>query len=252
MTALAPRLTAVLALAAAVSLAGCGNQTPSGQAPSVTTTLGSSESPTATPATSASASPTPGKTGGGSTVVTYPTTAKGYAQALLTAWANKNSSRIDQLAIQSAVQQIKDNGYPNSQWTYINCDASGETTSCIFRNAHGDEVLLTLTTTQIGHPTAVTQALLSRTSYPSNASDYVGAFIQAWRMGNLQRMTRLANSTVTTALKGQTAPSGYTAYVSGTKVTAEATPAGSGPSYVFTFIPDNLAKAHALSAVSTN
>jgi len=249
MTALASRITAVLALAAAVSLGGCGNQTPTGQAPSVTTTVGSSDSPTATPTTSAATSPTPGKTG--STAITFPTTAKGYAQALLTAWANKNSSRLDELANQATVQQIKDNGYPNSQWTYISCDASGETTACIFRNAHGDEVLVTLTNTQIGHPTAATQALLSRTSYPSNAADYVGAFVQAWRMGNLQRMTRLANSTVTSALKGQTAPSGYTAYVSGTKVTAEATPAGSGPSYVFTFVADNLGKAHALSAVST-
>jgi hypothetical protein len=249
MTAHPLHVTAAIVLAAAVSLAGCSKGTPSSQAPSVTTTVDSSESPSTTPVT---ASPTASLTkGGGSAGPTFPTTAKAYAQALLTAWANKNAGRLDQLAVQSAVQQIKDNGYPNAQWTYIDCDASGETTACIFRNAHGDEVLVTMTNTQIGHPTAVTEALLTKTTYPTDAAGYVGAFIDAWQHGNLQRMTRLANSTVTDAVRSKTPPNGYTSSFDGSTVRIEQLPAGAGPSYVFTIVSGNLGKAHAIGAVST-
>lgn len=251
MTALPLRITATFALATAVAFAGagCSKSSPDSLAPSVTTTVGATES--ATPTASAVATPSPTKTsGGGSATVTYPTTAKAYAQALLSAWGSKNSSRIDQLATQSAVQQIKDNGYPNSQWTYINCDASGDTTSCLFRNAHGDECTVTLNTIQIGHPTAVTEALLSKTTYPSATGDYVNAFINAWRQGNTQRMTRLANSTVTSSLKGKSAPDGVQIgdYAAG-RVRVDLLPAGSGPSFYVEIDPGLLGKAHAISGV---
>ncbi|NUT35985.1 MAG: hypothetical protein HOV79_23265 [Hamadaea sp.] len=213
MTALPLRIAATFALATAVALAGagCSKSSSDSQSPSVTTTVGPTETASAAPTSSAVTSPSATKTsGGGTTTVTYPTTPKAYAQALLSAWGSKNSSRIDQLATQAAVQQIKDNGYPNATWTYIACDASGDTTSCLFRNAHGDECRITLNTIQIGHPTAVTEALLSKTTYPTTTSDYVSTFINAWRQGNTQRMTRLANSTVTSGLKGKSAPEGGT------------------------------------------
>ncbi|NUO61054.1 MAG: hypothetical protein HOV71_06200 [Hamadaea sp.] len=248
MTGLPLRLATVLA---ALALAGCSGSTPSSQAPSVTTTVGPSDSPSASPTTSAAASPTPGSSKTGGSTFTIPTTAKGYAQALLAAWGNKNSSRLDLLANQATVQQIKDNGYPNADWTYIDCTASGETSECVFRNAHGDEVLISLVNTQLGHPTAATQALLSRTTYPSDAGAYVGAFLSAWQGGNQQRMARLGSSSVTSALKGKTVPSGYTTSVSGSTVRIEQLPAGAGPTFVFTIVSGNLGKAHAISAVST-
>jgi len=244
MTGLPLRLVAVLT---AVTLAACSSGTPSSQAPSVTTTLGS---PSADESPSAGPTPSPSKTGGsgGSTFV-IPTTAKGYAQALLTAWASKNSSRLDQLANQATVQQIKDNGYPNSQWTYIDCAASGETTECLFRNAHGDEVLISLINTQIGHPGAATQALLDRTTYPSSAESYVGAFMSAWQHKNVQRMARLATTTVADKLKSQTALDSYNTHQTGDQVIVS--PTLGGTQYTFTIVSGNLGKAHAISAVSS-
>ncbi|MCP2326873.1 hypothetical protein HDA40_005380 [Hamadaea flava] len=251
MTGLPLRLAAVLA---AVALAGCSGGTPSSQAPSVTTTVGPSDSPSATesPSGATTTTPTPGSSKPGGSTFTIPTTAKGYAQALLSAWGNKNSSRLDLLANQATVQQIKDNGYPNADWTYIDCTASGETSECVFRNAHGDEVLVSLVNTQLGHPTAATQALLSRTTYPSDAGAYVGAFLSAWQNGNQQRMARLGSSSVTSALKGKTVPSGYTTSVSGSTVRIEQLPAGAGPTFVFTVVSGNLGKAHAISAAGVS
>ncbi|NUR69959.1 MAG: hypothetical protein HOU81_03985 [Hamadaea sp.] len=247
MTGLPLRLAAVLT--AALTLTACsGKDTPSSQAPSVTTTVGPSDSPTAAPSAS-SASPTPGSSKTGGSSFTFPTTAKGYAQALLSAWGTKSSSRLELLANQATVQQIKDNGYPNADWTYIDCTASGETSECVFRNAHGDEVLITLTNTQIGHPTAATQALLERTTYASSAESYVSAFMYAWQHKNVQRMARLATSSVADKLKSQTALDSYSAHTSGDQVIVS--PTLGGTQYTFTIVSGNLGKAHAISAVST-
>lgn len=230
-------------------LGGCGKQSPQAQTPTTSTVLGGSATPTPTPGAEATASPT-----AAANPAAYPATAKGYAQALLSAWAAKNTGRLDQLAVQPAVQQIKDNGQPDAHWTYISCAVlDTAATECLFRNAHGDEVRVKLTTAQLGHPTAVTEALLDKTTYPSDPAGYVGAFVDAWRNGNLQRMTRLADSTLTAYFKNKPVPGGTT--VSGTdntaghtKITISEVPA-SGTQWTFNVTNQYLGKAHAIAGL---
>lgn len=197
-------LIAVAALAT-VALGACGKSGSKGNSGSNETAngqLGSAPTGAATPGASATAGPpaTTGSGGGGNTAPTYPTTAKAYAQALLKAWANKNYTRLDQLAITSAVQQIKDSitygGLPNANWHYLNCQGAAGATYCTFRNDNGDETVIRLNNSQIGHPTAVTEAPLSRTEFPADASAYVNNFIDAWQQGNQQRMLAYANQSV--------------------------------------------------------
>lgn len=249
MTAPRSTYTSVLIglLIAAAALTGCAKKQQPNAQPTVSTVLGDSPSATPTATDQPSASPT----GGGQNAPTYPSSAKSYAQSLLSAWGSKNFTRLDQLAIQSAVQQVKDNGYPDKNWTYISCSTPDSTYSeCLFRNAHGDEVVVKMTTTQLGHPTAVTEALLSKTTYSNSAGDYVGAFIYAWQQGNTQRMTRLATSTVTNYFKGKTAPAAYSTNTEGTaghtKVIITEL-GGSGGSWIFNVVNESLGKSHAIS-----
>lgn len=199
----------VAALIAGVFLAGCAPKSPStnnggggnGQ-------IGGAPSGSSTPsagATTPAAAPT--------TPFAFPKDAKTYTSELLKAWGNKDFARIELLAQPATVQQIKDasnspDGYPNSQWTYIKC-APGEsagTTECTWRNVNGDESVVRVTDSQLGHPVAVIQADLDRTRYPSTPVGYVGAFISAWQAGNQQRMTKLSSSTIKNYFVGQNPP----------------------------------------------
>jgi hypothetical protein len=152
-----------------------------------------------------------GASGGASIAPTYyPKDAKGYVQELLKAMAQPNYARISQLAVQSAVQQIKDSingngGNPNSQWPYLNCvtGTGPNQSTCVARNSHGDELTVKLNQLQLGFPTAVTEAPLSRTEYPGDPGSYAAAFMTAWRDGNQQRMARLSSDTIKTYFIGQ-------------------------------------------------
>jgi hypothetical protein len=245
----------VAALIVGVSLAGCSKKSDPQTAPTFLSTVSESPGPTASGAagtTTGTATPNPTTTSGGNSGPTYPASAKSYAQSLLSAWAGKNFGRLDQLAIQSAVQQIKDNGYPNSVWTFIKCDNDGSATSCLFRNAHGDEVIVKMMNNQLGHPTAVTEALLSKTTYANDAGGYVGQFIYAWQQGNKQRMIRLANSTVTNFFLSKSAPT--SSMVTSTDNTAGHTKItisvdGGTASYTFNVANQYLGKAHAIEGL---
>ncbi|HEX6870135.1 MAG TPA: hypothetical protein VF163_03465 [Micromonosporaceae bacterium] len=193
----------------ALALAGCGGGDP---APSSSqpgdSQIGGAPTPTATtPSAGGGATPTTGS--GGSTSTPYfPKDAKAYAQELLKAWAAKNYTRLNQLAIQSTVQQIRDSvnsgGVPNSQWTNISCGAADTgSTSCLFRNAHGDVATIKLNNTQLGFPTAATEAMLERTVYPSDPGSYAATFMSAWQEGNTQRMARLSSSSIASFFVGQ-------------------------------------------------
>jgi hypothetical protein len=151
---------------------------------------------TATGGAGATTAPPPASPAGPS----YPTDPRGYAQALLRAWANKDYTRLGQLAAPSAVQQIKDSinftGLPNSNWHYIRCEGAAGSQYCTFRNDNGDETVIRLISSQIGHPMAVTEAPLERTQFPTTAGAYIGAFMDAWQKGNQQRMLAYSTQTV--------------------------------------------------------
>lgn len=205
------RASAVAVVLFALLVSGCGKKADPQAVPSVATSAGGS----ATPAATETATASPSKTPGGDTGPTYPGNAKDYTKALLQAWSAKNTSRINQLANQGAALQIGGMGTPNGEWnTYVSCNPDGSGyTKCIYRNVHGDEATIRLQNSQIGHPTAVTEALLDKTQYPNDAAGYAQAFWGAWSHGNTDRMRRLSNSgSVVSFFNGKEKPTGATAY----------------------------------------
>jgi hypothetical protein len=123
---------------------------------------------------------------------TYPTGARAYAQALLRAWARKDYARLAQLASADAVQQIKDSaqtgGLPNANWHHVGCNGTAGSTYCTFRNDNGDETVIRLLNTGLGHASAVTEAPLDRTVFAADAVTYVANLLTAWQHGNAARM----------------------------------------------------------------
>jgi hypothetical protein len=199
---------ATLALAACGSNGGNPNATTT--TPSGDTYFGGAPSGSPTP-TGGATSPSGGGSGGGGGTNTpsYPTDAKGYSVAFLAAWANLDYNRMSDLGVQGAVQQVKDSvnlggGNVNSNWSYRSCNPDQDNptnqTDCIFDNAHGDETKIVLNNSQIGHPTAVLQAQLERTTYPGDPGSYVSEFFSAYQNGNVNRVVRLSNTTVKGAL----------------------------------------------------
>ncbi len=244
---------------AALALSACG--TGNGGPPGTGGTGGDSQiggAPSGTTSATATTPPAPG--GGGAPV--YPKDAKLYAQELFKAWAKPDYNRLGQLAIQSAVQQIKDSinfgGQPNSQWTYVRC-GSAETsgfTACVFRNAHGDEATIKMANAQLGFPTAVTEAQLMRTQYANDPGSYVAAFINAWQEGNTQRMARLANTSVKNVVVGSGTPlaafgQSTPAYIGGgySKVEINGLSSDSGRYYTFSVLTDPNGKPNAINRV---
>jgi hypothetical protein len=194
-------LAAAVAVAAALAMGACSGDGSPG--PGTTTPADShiGGAPPLTPAPASTGAPSPSQ-GGGNNAPLYPRAARAYAQELLKAWAGPDYTRLSQLAVQSAVQQIRDSiksgGKPNAQWTHVSCGAAESPgfTRCVFRNAHGDETGIVLKNSQLGFPAAVTEAPLDRTEYRDQASSYIDAFISAWQQGNHQRMARLSSTSI--------------------------------------------------------
>lgn len=248
------RKVALVVLMAALVAGGCSKTGTDSQAPSVTTSVDPSSvdtSPTAAPSGQPSPQPSTPSSKKADTGPTYPTSAKSYGSALLTSWGAKNSSRVAQLAVNGAVLQLGEAKSQDKQWSYVSCDASGESTDCIYRNSYGDQVTLTLTTAALGKPTAVGNVLLERTSYAGSGTGYASAFVEAWMAGNVQRMTRLANATVANYFKGKTPFSNFTTTDMGDKVRVYPASAGGGSgAYLLTIDSGKLGAAHAITAAA--
>ncbi len=253
------RIAAAAAVAvAALALAACAKDGQTdGANPTGDSQLGGA--PTTAPTGGPSASP-PGGGGGGGT--TYPKDAKAYALEVLKAWAKPDYNRLSQLAVQAAVQQVKDSitfgGKPNAQWTNVNCRPAKATgfTSCLFRNAHGDEATIKLINTQLGFTAAVTEAQLNRTEYNNDPGSYVAAFMYAWQQGNTQRMARLSNTSIKNFFAGEGTPiaaygQSTPAYIGGgySKVEINGLSGDSGRYYTFSVLTDTNGKPNAINRV---
>lgn len=241
-----------------LTTAACGKKSEDPQAdPTFGTVL--TATPTADPsadtsgAPGASSAPKPSSTGGGQQAPSYPSAAKDYGIATLTAWAGGNKSRLNQLAAQPAVMQLASHQVGSNQWTTVNCSVpTSGYTLCKYRNGHGDEVEVTMQDSQLGHPTATTDARIDKTTYSSSATSYVSTFMNAWSDGNTQRMTRLSSSSVVSSLAGKKPPSSgsttsATQNGSTWTVIASGLPVGE-PSYAFTLTGSKLGAASAITA----
>lgn len=260
------RLAVAAIAVSALTLTGCGgggdNPTP--------TTSGTDEGDSVlggAPATSAPAAGTTptagsggnsgGSGGSGSGAATYPKDARAYTQELLKAMAKPDYTRISQLAVQSAVQQVKDSitngGNPNSQWPAVTCTANTgpNQSTCVARNSHGDQLTVKLNQLQLGFPTSVLEAQLERTTYPGNPGDYAGALLYAYVQGNQQRVLRLSGDAVASKLKCDFGKQTSTTQIDGTytKVTMSGLGVDLGKKYEFKVLTASSGKANAVKEV---
>lgn len=241
----------------ALGVASCGEKAEPQAMPSFASdgSPGASAGATGGPGQTPDAQPTAPGGSGGATAPVYPKNAKDYTLALLKAHSANNKTRVNQLAQQAAVLQLA--SYPglDGNWNaFVSCQVeNGTHTLCIWRNSHGDVGSVKLVNLQLGHPTAVVEALIDKTTFGTSADNYAQAFVSAWQEGNKERMKRLSNSTVVSFFSGKTPATGYTAHPSPdgqyTKVVMEGLPAG-GFTFTLRITTASLGKANAIAQVS--
>ena len=139
-------------LCVALSLTACAGKDEPSAFPSAVTTLGE-PTPSPTPSASPSkASPKPSSPA----PVSYPATAKAYAEAVIAAWKAKNMSKLADLATPLVSEQLMEiPGPPNMNWSFIMCDGVAGSRYCQFSNADGHKVTLRLNGVLIGQAHAV-------------------------------------------------------------------------------------------------
>jgi hypothetical protein len=187
---------------------------------------------------------------GGQPAPTYPAAAKDYALAFLKAAGARNATRVDQLSTSAVAVQIRTTPIPNSTWTYTSCQTAAGISECTFYDANGNVVTVTLNVSQLGHPTAVTGAVLDKLEFPKDRVGYGHAFLNAWRNGNKAAMRAFAALSAINAVTPQTEPVGIQACeVSGGAVTYYGLPAGDAFNVTFTFNASRLGRPGAITGV---
>jgi hypothetical protein len=186
-------------LLATTILAGCG-----GKSSNASGSLGqigaSSSAPVASGGSSAGPSATTEPPSGGSTSSppppSYPKTAQGYADALISAYDNHRASRLADLSSTDAVTNFGTFGNPDKHWHFHKCDGTAGTVYCTYDNNNGDRLQIMITSLQLGKPHAVPDVSLDKTKYYNTADEYVSAFVQAWTDDNARRLAVLSTSSV--------------------------------------------------------
>lgn len=243
-------------------VSGCGSKDKQPTAtPSFDTSASASTEPSAGSGTGTGGSPAPGSStgsgGGGNQAPTYPKNAKDYAQALLTAFGKNDKTRLGQLASQGAVLQLQTQTGLDPNWTvYVSCGADGSAhTQCVFRNAHGDVASVRIENAKLGSPTAGTEALIDRTTYSTDPSQYASTFAFAWKDGNTERMRRLSNASVVSFFNGKTKAIAYSTMPHNdgdfwTVDTYDGSVGGGGFSFKLKIAKSSLGKPNAIVAAS--
>jgi hypothetical protein len=196
----------------AAGAAGCGKDSGApqpGGSPGASGSAGAAAGGGAFGAGSAPASAGTGGAASSGTQTSFPKDAKAYAQATLTAYLDRQDTRLAQLAGSGAVHSLAEiPGPADRHWHYHACSGP-QTITCTFFNNDGDELTMDLDATSLGRAHAVQQAAYQQTEYPTAANLYVSAYLQAWVDGNTYRMAKLATAAVTAALAKTKKPSGW-------------------------------------------
>ncbi len=207
--------TLIVAILTVGSLTACGKKD-DGSTAAAGTSTGPSDSAAfgEGPGGGGSAAPSDGAGGNAqspaadkSAAPTYPGDAKGYCQAAVSAWTKNDMGRIKQLADSGAASNFQyiEKGADHN-WKYVKRDGN----ECILRNDHGDELQVSIDEHKLGKPQAVTDVVIEKTQYPSDASSYVGNFINAWYNGNTARMASYSSHSIASSYGGKKAPPNWT------------------------------------------
>jgi hypothetical protein len=131
--------------------------------------------------------------------VTYPKTARAYAEAVLAAWGQKQQDRLTALTNAQVYEQIVEiPGPPNMTWTYVQCDGAAGSSYCAFYNGDGDDIVLRLTNERLGKAHAASEVRFNL--FPDDGVEYVRQFVQAWTLAHKPRMLKLAVPDVVNAV----------------------------------------------------
>jgi len=131
----------------------------------------------------------------------FPTTARGYAEATVAAWSTGDLTRLGELATPTAHEQLLEiPGTLRTDWIYHRCDGAAGSSYCTLRNGDGDSLTLRVTNQYLGGPHAVVALTASLTTYPANGEAYVSELVRAWAAGNTPRMRALARPGVVVAV----------------------------------------------------
>ena len=141
--------------------------------------------------------------------VSFPTTARAYAEATVAAWAAHDIEGLAGFTTEQVHEQFLEiPGQLNTNWIYYRCDGVAGSSYCTLRNGDGDDVRLKVVHQYLGGPHAVTELKVDLTEYKTNAEDYAREFVFAWSGGNAPRMRALAKPEVVDAVNKLTRPSG--------------------------------------------
>ena len=90
---------------------------------------------------------------------------------------------------------------PTSTGTSTNAIRDGGNCACLFDNDNGDRLSIDVNPTYLGKPQAVNNAFIDRTEFGMSADSQVGAFLQAWSDGNVQRMEILSTGNTASLIR---------------------------------------------------
>jgi hypothetical protein len=141
--------------------------------------------------------------------VSYPSTARAYAEATVAAWADDDLDGLAGFTTEQVHEQfIEIPGQLKTDWIYVRCDGVAGSSYCTLRNGDGDQVRLKVVHQYLGGPHAVTELTASLTVYKTDAEDYAREFVFAWKAGNTPRMRALARPDVVVAVNNLDVPAG--------------------------------------------
>jgi hypothetical protein len=205
------------------------------------------------PASSPGATPSRGAASPGATGAlaagAYPTTARAYATATLTAWSAHDTEQVKLLTTAVALAQIRESGFPDPSWTYVSCDGS----TCLFRNDTGDEVEVQVAPGRLGAANAVSGVTLNQTEFAGSPTAYVNGFLHAWQAGNTQRMRQMATAKVVTQVLELPIIGDYSLDVKGFNNTYSLVTATAGNAEVqFKVLTEPGARPHGIAGMCTH
>jgi hypothetical protein len=182
----------------------------------------------------------------------YPSAARGYAEATLTAYVGKQTGRLADLTTAEVNEQLVElPGALKTDWLYLNCDGVAGGSYCAFRNSNGDVVTLKVSSQRLGAAHAVVEAKADLTTFPAAGEAYARAFVLAWAGRNTPRMRVLGTPDVVTKLNtDHPAPAGYqvslTSKSGGAGLLLVTVPDGAGGDYVLHVGTTKLGHPHAV------
>ncbi|HEY2790772.1 MAG TPA: hypothetical protein VGJ28_00350 [Micromonosporaceae bacterium] len=138
-----------------------------------------------------------------------------YAGAILAAWKAHDTAYLTQLTDATTATKLYGYGNINQTWTRMpGSGAAGHTYWAAYNQAGDWIVLRTLNLTTTSHQWHIGEVYTwDQMTFPSDPSQYVKRFIDAWLNGNTSRMQLLSSNTLTAhiqALSPRPEPGGYT------------------------------------------